>query len=233
MSYEEPEWTRGAPQHRRTKSDGPGEDYIEVRERLQLFYAAYPTGSVVTVKAKLEKGSDDKDRVTVKALAYRTPDDPHPGVGHSWMVVPGKTPYTNGSELENAETSAWGRAIAAVGIAIDRSIASAQEVLSKRQDEPAPTLRDKVIAEASGSPTEPRSDPETPEAAPEPVPLPDPARTALSLTEFKRIMRDHGILSAPVSKKASEMFPNASNVAELSDQERGDLMQALVALPQA
>ena len=75
MSYDqdEPAWTRGAPQggHRRTKSDGPGEDYIEVRERLQLFYAAYPTGAVQTVKVKYLSDFDDKPRVVVEARAYR------------------------------------------------------------------------------------------------------------------------------------------------------------------
>lgn len=229
MTYDDPRGS--APQHRRTKSDGPGEDYIEVRERLQLFYAAYPTGAVQTVDVRFLNDFDDKPRVVVEARAYRTPDDPHPGVGFSWMVVPGRTPYTNGSELENAETSAWGRAIASVGIGTDRSIASAQEVLAKRQEEPAPSLRDRVIAEATESPPDASSAPEEPAPAPGPDPAPDvPPRTALSLTEFKRIMRDHNILSAPISKKASEMFPNASDVASLSDQERGDLMQALVGM---
>ena len=74
---------------------------------------------------------DGTPRVWVKALAYRSPDDAHPGVGWSWMVLPGSTPYTRGSELENTETSAWGRAIGALGIGIDKSIASGDEVKSK------------------------------------------------------------------------------------------------------
>jgi hypothetical protein len=47
------------------------------------------------------------------------------------MVLPGSTPYTRGSEIENTETSAWGRAIGALGIGIDKSIASGDEVRGK------------------------------------------------------------------------------------------------------
>jgi hypothetical protein len=46
-------------------------------------------------------------RATVKALAFRGQTDAPAGVGHSYKKsVPGSTPYTKGSELENAETSA-------------------------------------------------------------------------------------------------------------------------------
>jgi len=45
---------------------------------------------------------------------------------------PGRTPYTRDSELQNAETSAWGRAIVAV-LAADtkRGIASQEEVRNR------------------------------------------------------------------------------------------------------
>lgn len=109
-------------------------DYVEVKDRIPMFYEAFPDGRLVTDRAEywLEV---DPPRVVVKALAYRTPDDPHPGVGWSWLEIPGKTPYTRGSELENAETSAWGRAIAALGIGISRSIASKNEVDAKASAE--------------------------------------------------------------------------------------------------
>ncbi|HEY7821467.1 MAG TPA: hypothetical protein VIG24_01465, partial [Acidimicrobiia bacterium] len=67
------------------------------------------------------------------ACAYRTPDDPAPGVGLAWEPVPGRTPYTRGSELMVAETSAWGRALAAIGIATNKSVASAEEVRSAQE----------------------------------------------------------------------------------------------------
>lgn len=109
-------------------------DYIEVKDRIAIFYELYPTGRLYTADVQLTREPDDVPRVIVKAFAYRTEDDTIPGVGYSWLELPGKTPYTRGSEVENAETSAWGRAIASLGILIDRSIASAQEVANK-QDE--------------------------------------------------------------------------------------------------
>lgn len=106
-------------------------DYVDVKQRVTLFYAAHPEGRLQTTQVRVTREPDDVPRVWVEAAAYRTPDDPHPGVGWSWMVLPGSTPYTRGSELENVETSAWGRAIGALGIGIDKSIASADEVRAK------------------------------------------------------------------------------------------------------
>ncbi len=79
--------------------------------------------------------------ITVKAYAYRTSDDPRPGTGHSWLEIPGTTPYTETSELENAETSAWGRALAALGFEVKRSIASANEVRNKQAQRSMETTR--------------------------------------------------------------------------------------------
>lgn len=112
------------------KYDDRLKDYVEVKDRIALFYAAHPDGRLVTDRVELWQ-DDEVPRIVVSAKAYRTPDDPHPGIGWSWMVLPGTTPYTKGSELENTETSAWGRAIGALGIGIDGGIASAQEVRNK------------------------------------------------------------------------------------------------------
>jgi hypothetical protein len=115
-------------------------DYIEVKDRIARFYELYGNGRLVTTDVRLTREPDDKPRVLVEAKAYRTPDDPQPGVGWSWMELPGTTSYTKGSELENTETSAWGRAIAALGILTDASIASAQEVRDKQAESPNPRM---------------------------------------------------------------------------------------------
>jgi hypothetical protein len=108
-------------------------DYVEVKDRIKLFYELFGQGRLVTGEVRLTNEPDGVPRVLVQAFAYRDPDDQLPGVGWSWLELPGKTPYTRGSEVENAETSAWGRAIASLGILVDRSIASAQEVENKRE----------------------------------------------------------------------------------------------------
>lgn len=110
-------------------------DYVEVKDRIALFYERYPDGRLTTAEVQVLTDPDGEQRVMVKALAYRTPDDPVPGAGHSWMVLPGSTPYTKGSEVENTETSAWGRAIGSLGIGIDKSIASGDEVRGKAGEE--------------------------------------------------------------------------------------------------
>lgn len=106
-------------------------DYVEVKDRIKILHELYAGARLVTSEVTVLTDPSGKQRVMVKALAYRSVDDPLPGVGHSWMELPGTTPYTKGSELENTETSAWGRAIASLGILVDHSIASAQEVKNK------------------------------------------------------------------------------------------------------
>jgi len=107
------------------------DDYVEVKDRIVAFYEKFPQGSL---QSEITHLTDSL--VVVKAWAYRTADDPRPSVGHSSLTIPGKTNFTRDAEIENAETSAWGRAIAALGFEVKKSIASKQEVNSKRA--PAP-----------------------------------------------------------------------------------------------
>lgn len=102
-------------------------DYVPVNERIDAFYTTFPNGSIQSEIVELTDS-----RVTVKAYAYRTVEDPKPGTGHSSVNIPGSTPYTKGSEIENAETSAWGRAIAALGFEVKRGVASTEEIRNKQ-----------------------------------------------------------------------------------------------------
>ena len=112
-------------------------DYVPVNERIEAFYKDFPNGSLQSEIVELTDS-----RVTVKAYAYRTIDDPKPGTGHSSVNIPGSTPYTKGSEIENAETSAWGRAIAALGFEVKRGISSQEEVRNKKPGRGASPSRD-------------------------------------------------------------------------------------------
>jgi len=117
-------------------------DYVPVNERIEAFTKAYPDGSLQSEIVELTA-----ERVTIKAYAYRTPDDPRPGTGHSSLEIPGATPYTKGSEIENAETSAWGRAIAALGFEVKRGISSAEEMRNKQPGQGAQATRRNVPRE--------------------------------------------------------------------------------------
>jgi hypothetical protein len=124
------------------------EDYIPVADRIAAFYAKHPEGSLQSEMVEL---SDT--RVVMRAYAYRTPDDPRPGIGYSSLTIPGATPFTRGSEVENCETSAWGRAIAALGFEVKRGIATAEDVRNK-------------AASPSQTAQAPRPQPERPSAPP-------------------------------------------------------------------
>lgn len=110
-------------------------DYVEVKHRVIEFRAKHPDGSLQA--GPVEWVRDEQNRIiglTIQAKAYRSPDDPRPGVGTAFEFYPGKTPYTKGSEVQNAETSAWGRALIALGAAdATHGIASADEVRRSSQ----------------------------------------------------------------------------------------------------
>jgi hypothetical protein len=101
--------------------------YIDVPSRIKLFLAKHPEGCLQMDEPQFVE-VEGKKWVIGRAYAYRTPDDQRPGIGTAWEIVPGTTPFTRGSEIQNLETSAWGRAIGALGIGIDASIATLDEI---------------------------------------------------------------------------------------------------------
>lgn len=98
-----------------------GKEYVTVNERVKFFRTEYPKYSMTSELLHLDENScvvkcvitDDNGFVLASGFAQEDRS--------SSMV--NKTSY-----VENAETSAWGRALANLGIGIDTSIASAQEV---------------------------------------------------------------------------------------------------------
>jgi hypothetical protein len=129
-------------------------NYIEVPERIRDFMEKHPEGSLqcktVEYRDLPTPNGESKPHVIYHALAYRSPDDRRPGHGMASEPLPGLTPYTKGSELMNAETSAWGRALAAIGFVSKRDgsagVATAQEVRA-RQDSPGRTSEGVVASE--------------------------------------------------------------------------------------
>jgi len=113
-------------------------DYVDVPARIAEFRTKHPEGSLQpadpTSPYRVEK-IGEKTYIVVVAAAYRTPDDARPGIGMAYEQFPGRTPYTKDSELQNAETSAWGRAIvAALAADTKRSVASQEEVRNRQAD---------------------------------------------------------------------------------------------------
>ena len=111
-------------------------DYVDVKERIAQFYKKYPEGSIqFEYKGALDS---NPDMIWGIAYAYRTATDERPGIGTAAELAIGKTTFTRGSELMNLETSAWGRAIGALGIGLGKSVATKQEVeAAKARQEPS------------------------------------------------------------------------------------------------
>jgi hypothetical protein len=111
-------------------------DYNDVPARIRAFREKYPEGTLCAADPThpyyLETIGNETFLIYC-AAAYRDRDDPHPGNGTAWELVPGKTNFTRGSEIQNAETSAWGRAIIAVGAADAKRVASDEEIESAQR----------------------------------------------------------------------------------------------------
>jgi hypothetical protein len=134
------------------------DDYNTVPERIEEFRTKHPDGRLRPVDPTNPFQIIDvagKTFVAYAAFAYRAPDDPLPGCGCAWEPFPGATNFTRNSELQNAETSAWGRAIVAALIAdAKKGIATAEDIQNRQGDPPptdTPTLKPgHALVEAAG-----------------------------------------------------------------------------------
>lgn len=113
-------------------------DYVDVATRIAVAREHYPEGSLQPVDPTQPfdiRHIGDDVWIVYTAAFFRWPDDPRPGIGVAWERYPGRTSYTAGSEVQNAETSAWGRAIVA-GLAADTrsGVASSEEVRAAREE---------------------------------------------------------------------------------------------------
>ena len=119
-------------------------DYIEVKDRIQEFYKRYPNGSL---QFDFNGTMDIAGQSIIwgRAYAYRDQEDLRPAIGTAWEFLPAKSPFAKGAELMVLETSAWGRAIAALGIAVSKSVASKNEVRASQERDPWATPTDSPI----------------------------------------------------------------------------------------
>jgi hypothetical protein len=102
------------------------ENYKTVQERVAEFYTDFPEGSIRTFMVVR-----DGPEVIFEARAYRTAEEAAIGVYTSGFAreVEGKSPVNKTSHVENAESSAVGRALANLGYATDAARPSRNEML--------------------------------------------------------------------------------------------------------
>ena len=112
---------------------GRGKEYAEVPQRVKAFRMLYPNGSLTSEIISLENGV-----VIIKATACDENGNVL-GTGHAYEKE-GNGFINKTSYIENCETSAWGRALAACGIIggnedSSGSIASAEEVMNAKKQQ--------------------------------------------------------------------------------------------------
>jgi hypothetical protein len=97
-----------------------GKEYVEVNQRIKAFREMYPNGSIMTEIISHQDGV-----CVIKAIVIL--DNQVRATGHAYEKE-GSTFINKTSYIENAETSAIGRALGCMGIGIDTSVASVEEV---------------------------------------------------------------------------------------------------------
>lgn len=112
-----------------------GKDYAEVNQRIKAFRMLYPTGTIHTTMLSNENGVcifkataiDEKGTVLATGTAYERENS----------TFINKTSY-----IENCETSAVGRCLGFLGLGIDTSIASADEVANAINNQRVTTVEE-------------------------------------------------------------------------------------------
>jgi len=103
--------------------DIKGKKYVLVSDRVQYFNETYTNGSILTELVS----NPESDMVIVKATVIPDADSGRHFTGYSQAVI-GDGMVNKTAALENAETSAVGRALGFMGIGVIESIASADEM---------------------------------------------------------------------------------------------------------
>ena len=125
--------------------DIKGKDYAEVNKRVMAFRELEPNGTITTEIIDITTDKNGSGIVTMKATVCD---------GEGRLLATGtaqekeSSSYINKtSYIENCETSAVGRALGFIGIGIDTSIASAEEVLNAINNQGKSTEKKKTKSE--------------------------------------------------------------------------------------
>ena len=106
-----------------------GKEYVQVNERISYFHSQkkYDKWGIETIIIKDDLCVMKKDRVVQIKAVVTDENNKVKSTGHAEEYM-GSSYINKTSFIENCETSAIGRALGLLGIGIDTSIASAEEV---------------------------------------------------------------------------------------------------------
>lgn len=118
-----------------------GKEYAEVNQRIKAFRMLFPMGSITTEIISLADG------VCVMRATVCDEDGHILGTGTAYEKENSST-INRTSYIENCETSCIGRGLAAIGIGIDTSVASAEEVQNAIAQQEIDAANNKKIDDA-------------------------------------------------------------------------------------
>ena len=122
-------------------TDIKGKAYAEVNQRIKAFRMVYPEGFINNEMISNENGVC----IFKSTVGYETENGIRVlGVGHAYEKE-GSTFINKTSYIENAETSACGRALGMAGFGIDTSVASAEEVQNAINNQPISKKEQEVL----------------------------------------------------------------------------------------
>lgn len=104
-----------------------GKSYVEVHERVKFFRENFKDHSLTTEVIEKTENS-----IMMQAIV-KNKDGLVIATGTA-EEIKDSSKVNKTSHVENCETSAWGRALANLGIGLDTAIASAEEMSSVKQD---------------------------------------------------------------------------------------------------
>lgn len=110
-----------------------GKEYVQVNERIKAFRNNFKDYSLISEIVELS------DNHCVMKASVIDPQGRVVATGYARETV-SKSPINKFAFVENAETSAWGRALGNFGIGVDTAICSADELLQKINAEEAPKV---------------------------------------------------------------------------------------------
>lgn len=106
-------------------------DYVDVPTRLAEALKRWPNLRIQETRPVIVT-VDNQAYVEISCTVWRDDTDPLPTTAYCWEPIPGRTPYTKGSEMMNASTSCLGRALGFLGMGIGKSIASRNEIQARQ-----------------------------------------------------------------------------------------------------
>tara|TARA_R100001510_G_scaffold57632_1_gene66543 strand:+ start:41 stop:538 length:498 start_codon:yes stop_codon:yes gene_type:complete len=114
-----------------------GKEYVEVNERIKHFRSNYKDWALSTAILEL-----DNNRCVIQATVFNA-DDRIISTGIAYEVE-GSSFINKTSFIENCETSAIGRALGNLGIGIDTSVASYEEVANAIKQQKTPKVKEQL-----------------------------------------------------------------------------------------